>query len=99
MARSRNRAIVTYVEVGHAGLFELVPQPARDDFNGNVVGDDPTDAGQGRLDRTETGSGSLWPLDATKLPLHHQTIGCQPLSAEDNLSSPVATFSTSLVSL
>lgn len=66
-AQQRNNHL-THVEVWHAGLLELVPQPARDDFDGNVVSDHPAGAGQGRLDRTgrrgpsqtqtQTGSGS-----------------------------------------
>lgn len=43
-----------YVEVGHAGLLELVPQSARDDVHRDVVSDNPAEAGQSRLDRTKT---------------------------------------------
>lgn len=40
---------VTHVEVGHDGLFELVPQSAGDDVYWDVMGDHPTAAGKGGL--------------------------------------------------
>lgn len=49
---------VTHIKVRHARLLELVPQPPRDDVNGDVVSDDSTDAGQGGLGGTERGHGS-----------------------------------------
>lgn len=53
-------ATAAYVEVWHAGLFELVPQSARDDVHWDVVSDDPADVGQGRLDRAEERHVSDW---------------------------------------
>lgn len=68
------------MEVRHAGLFELVPQSARDDVHGDVVSDDPADAGQGRLDRTETRRASVRPgLDRPSADvlthIHHSAAG------------------------
>jgi len=48
-ARTPDRE-VTYMEVRHAGFFELVPEPPGDDVHRDVMGDDPTGAGHGGLD-------------------------------------------------
>lgn len=57
---------VTYIEVWHARLFELVPESPGDDVNRDVVGDDSADAGQGGLDRTEGGRHSVSCLRASE---------------------------------
>lgn len=49
---------VTHIEVRHARFLELVPQPPRDDLDGDVVSDDSADAGQGGLGGTERGHDS-----------------------------------------
>lgn len=58
LQRNQPQAVAD-LEVRHAGLFELVPQSARDDVHGDVVGDHPADAGQSRLDTTEARRASV----------------------------------------
>lgn len=43
----------TYVKVWHAWLFKFVPESAGDDIDWDIMSDNSTDAGQGRLDKME----------------------------------------------